>query len=104
MPCDLGAIFFECDIIRVGFGAGRLVAGRPDVTTANIPEVNIRTPVIAGAILSPARDGHPTPSAITGACDTQHHRVAAVGQQMCGNRGSVCRSEPAVAVLSELPH
>src|ERR1700742_2565346 len=86
VPRDLGTIFVEGDIITVGFGADRLVAGRPNVTTVNVPKENIGAPVIAGGILAPTRDGQPTPATVTGPGGRQHHRVAAVGQQMSGNR------------------
>src|SRR5689334_24065130 len=104
MPRDLSTIFVEGDVIGVGFGAGRLVAGRPNVTTANIPEENIGAPVIAGGILAPTRDGQPTPATVTGAGGRQHDRIATVGQQMRGNRSGVSSGQSPPTLRADLPH
>ena len=88
-PGELGAILVEGDIVGVGLGAARLEAGRPDVAAADVAQEDVGAPVVAGGVLAPARHGQAAPAAVTGAGGRQHHRVAAVGQQMGGGRRGV---------------
>ena len=79
---ELGAVLGVGDLVAVGLGAGRLVAGRPDRAGVHVAQEEVAAPRVAGHVLAPAGHGEVAPAAVAGAGRRDHHRVAAVRQQV----------------------
>ena len=79
---EFGAILGEHDVVAVGLRAARLVGGGPHLAALDIAQEDVAAPVVARRVLAPARDGPIAPAAVARAGGRQHHRVAAVGQQV----------------------
>ena len=94
---ELGAILVEGDVVAVRLDAARLKARRPHVAAVDIAQEDVGAPVVAGRILAPARDRQIAPAAVSRAGGRQHHRVAAVRQQMRRGRRAVRGGEPPAA-------
>ncbi len=77
------------------FRCARLEAGRPRLAAAGVAQVQETAPAIARGVLPPAGDGEILEPAEPGACRRDHHRVAAIGQQMAAWSDVVRRLEPA---------
>ena len=82
---ELGAVLVEGDAVGIRFEARRLKSRRPDAAVAAIAQEDVRAPVVAGRILAPARHGEVAPAAEPRTRRRQHHRIAAVREQVrCG--------------------
>ena len=86
---EFRAILGEHDLVAVGPRAARLVGRRPDLAAGDIAQEDVAAPIVARRVLAPARDGVLAPAAVARAGGRQHHRVAAVGQQMHRRAGRV---------------
>ena len=85
---ELGAILVEGDLVSLGLGSNRLVGRRPDLAARDVPQEDVRAPVVAGGVLSPAGHRQVAPGAVAGPGGGKHHGVAAVRQQLRGRRGA----------------
>ena len=72
----------ENRLVGVGPLERRLVGGRPERAGAGVADVAKRTPVVAGGVFAPARDGAILPAAIAATGIGDHHVIAAVRQQL----------------------
>ena len=81
-PDELGSILAEPDIVAGRFDAARLVARGPYLAAADIAQKDIGAPIVARGVFAPARNRQIMPSTVAGAGSREHHRVAAVGEQM----------------------
>ncbi|EDT03388.1 hypothetical protein BamIOP4010DRAFT_3075 [Burkholderia ambifaria IOP40-10] len=90
---ELGAILGESHFVAVRYHAGGLPRRRPDVAAVGVAQIQIAAPIVARRVLPPTRDGQIVAAAVAGACGREHHRVAAVGQQMRDGRGIVRRQQ-----------
>jgi hypothetical protein len=52
---EFGAVLLEGDLVGVRLGTARLKAGRPHVVAADISEVDVTAPVVAGDVFPPPR-------------------------------------------------
>ena len=93
VPDDLGAILGEDDLVAVRLAAAGLVAGRPALAALHVTEEDVRPPDVARDVFPPPREGEIAPAAVPRARAGQHHRVAAVGQQVRPRHGAVRRRE-----------
>ena len=90
--CDACAVLAERDFIAVGLNRERLQAGGPHGTGARVAQEDERAPAIAGRVFAPASHVQALAPAVAAARGGQHHRVAAVAQQMrrrAGQPGAV---------------
>ena len=72
----------ENRLVGVGPLERRLVGGRPERAGAGVADVAKRTPVVAGGVFAPARDGAILPAAVAATGIGDHHVIAAVRQQL----------------------
>ena len=88
-PDDLGAVLGEGDLVAVRLDAARLISGRPDLAALRVAEEDEGPPGVASGVLAEAGDGDVLEAAVAGAGRGQHHRVAAVAQQVAPGDGVV---------------
>src|SRR5512136_2344385 len=62
--------------------AGRLICCGPDIPAGYVADVTEHAPVVAGAVLSPARDRDILPAAVSAARVRDHHVVSAIRHQL----------------------
>ncbi len=79
---DLGAVLGEDDLVAVRLDAARLEARRPDLAALHVAQEDEAPPAVAGDVLPEAGDRQLPHPAVAGAGRRQHHRVAAVAEQM----------------------
>ncbi len=79
---ELGLGIGEDRFVMVHFHRGGLVGGRPVVAAVHVAQVAETAPVVAGAVLAPAGDGHVAHAAVAAAGAGQQAVVAAVGEQL----------------------
>ena len=63
-PDELRAILCERDFVAVRLDAPGLIAGRPNLTTAHVTQEDVTAPVVARAVLAPARHADIAPAAV----------------------------------------
>ena len=73
-----GAILVERDLVGLRLSPDRLVGRRPDVSVGDVLQKDVRAPVVAGGVLSPAGHRQVPPGAVARPRGRQHDRVASV--------------------------
>ena len=63
-PDNLGMVFAEGGLVRIGFDAAGLIARRPDLAGLRIAKKDVRAPAVPRGILAPARDRNIPPAAV----------------------------------------
>ena len=86
---ELGTPFRKDHFVFLRLDQGRLVHGGPDFAVIEIAQVAEITPVVARAILAPARHGQVFPAAVAAARIAHHDMIAAVRQQLRFRHGAV---------------
>ncbi len=103
-PDHVDPVFEERGLVFVGFDAAGLVAGRPHGATLDVAEEHVGAPAVARRVLAPARDGEVTPTAVARPHRRHHHRIPAVGEQLCLGDGLMRGRETAGRRRHELVH
>ncbi len=93
---EFGTPFRENHLVVIRLGQGWLVCGGPERTVGRIvfPVAHVaeRTPIVARAILAPARQRQFLPAAVAAAGIADHQVIAAIGQQLdfrCARIGAI---------------
>ena len=79
---ELGLGVGEDRFVAFDRHCARLVRSRPELAAADVAQVAEAAPVVARAVLAPARDRHVLRAAVTTAGAAEHDVVAAVGQDL----------------------
>ena len=89
--------------IRVRLDPRRLIPRRPHRPADDVPDEDVRPPVVARDVLAPARDLEAAAAAVARPRRRQHHRIAPVGEQMRPANRIVGRRELTEHRRLELP-
>ncbi|MNN25408.1 hypothetical protein D3C81_1388800 [compost metagenome] len=81
-PTEFGPCVGEDGFVLFDRYAGRLQRCGPEFAAVHITQVTEVAPVVASAILAPARDGHLALAAVTATGAGQQAVVTAVGKQL----------------------
>ena len=81
-PKELGVVLEERHAIRVRLDPRGLIPGRPHRTADDVPDKDVRPPVVARDVLAPSGHLEAAAAAVSCARPRQHHRIAPVGEQM----------------------
>ena len=79
---ELGPPLGEDRLIPARLPECRLMGDRPEGPARHIADIAEGAPIVAGAVLVPARDGELIPATVAPSGIGDHHVVAAVGQQL----------------------
>src|SRR5690606_17940385 len=99
---ELGLGIGEDRLVAVDRHGSGLVGGGPEFPALHVAQVAEAAPVVAGAVLAPARDRHVAGAAVAAAGTGQHHVVAAIGQHLDRGAGRVWRTEHAQLAAIQL--